>query len=56
VKRPTTGNGNIDVLGANLAIFGSGSLSHRLANLLSSSSSSRIPNLALEFRRYLSEF
>ena len=29
---------------------------NHLAHLLSSSSSSKIPNLALEFRRYLSEF
>jgi len=29
---------------------------NRLANLLSSSTSSKIPNLALEFRRYLPEF
>jgi len=38
-QRPTTGNGNIDVLGANLAIFGSRSLDrcrNHLANLLSS--------------------
>jgi len=29
---------------------------NHLANVLSSSSSSKIPNLALEFRRYLSQF
>jgi len=52
---PTTKNGNIDVLGANLAIF----IYHdrnQLANPLSNSSSSKIQNLATEFRRYLSEF
>ena len=55
-QRPTTGNSNIDVLGVNLAISGIRSLSLSFSNLLSISSSSKIPNLALEFRRYLSEF
>ena len=40
---------------ANLAIFGNRSLSQSFGLLLSSSSS-KIPNLALEFRGYLSEF
>jgi len=46
-QRPTTENSNVDVLGSNLAI---------LANLLLGSSLSKIPNLSLEFRRYLSDF
>jgi len=49
------GNGNMDVFGADLAISGIVDRYHNhLANLISSSSSSKIPNLALEFRRYLS--
>jgi len=44
------------VLGANLAILLVDRCRNHLANLLSSSSSSKIPNLALKFRRYLSEF
>jgi len=55
-RRPTTGNINIEVLGVDIAISGSRSLSQSLANLLSSWTSSEMPNLALEFRRYLSEF
>jgi len=45
----------MDVFGANLAIFGSDRCRYHLGNLLSSSSSSKIPNLVLEFRRHLSD-
>jgi len=55
-QRPTTGNSNIDLLGANLAISIVDRCRNHLANVLSSSSSSKIPNLALEFRHYLLEF
>jgi len=56
-QRPTTGNGNTDFSGANLAMFGIvDRCRNHLANLLSSSSSSKSPNFALEFRRYLSDF
>jgi len=52
-QRPTTGNDNIDVLLANHAISGSRSLSQSFGW---SWKTSKISNLALEFRRYLSEF
>jgi len=59
-QQPTTGNCNMDVLLANLAISGSRLLSQSslwaVANPLSTSTSSKIPNLAWEFRRYLSQF
>jgi len=55
-QRPTTGNCNMVVLLANLVFLAVGRCRNHLANLRSSSTSSNIPNLELEFRRYLSEF
>jgi len=56
-QRSTTGNGNMDVLDANLAIFGCmlGLLCrNHLATLLSSSSWSKMLDWLLGFRRYVS--
>jgi len=55
-RRPTTGNSNKDLWTPILQFLAVDRCRNHLSNLMSSSSSSRIPNLALEFRRYLSEF
>jgi len=49
-QRPTTGNGNVAVLGVNLAISGCPSLSQLLACTFM-----KLSNLSLEFRLYLSQ-
>ena len=53
-QRPTTGNENIDVSGPSLQFLAVVRCRNHLATLLSSSSLSKIPNLSLEFRCYLS--
>jgi len=50
------GNCNIEVWAPRLQFLVVDRCRNHFVNLLSSSSSSKIPNLALEFRRYLSEF
>ena len=54
-QRPTTGNGNIDFWAPILQFLELDWSRSHLANLSSSSPSSKNPNLALEFRHYLSE-
>jgi len=51
-----TGNGNIDVCSPIIQFLVVDRCCNHLANLLSSWISSKIRNLALEFRRYLSQF
>jgi len=53
-QRPTTGNENMDVSGPSLQFLVVVRCRNHLATLLSSSSSSKISNLLLEFRCYLS--
>jgi len=55
-KRPTTGNENINVLVPSLQFLVVVRCRNHLATLLSRSSSSKIPNLSLEFRCYVSQF
>ena len=52
----TTENGSIDVWAPILQFLAVDRCRSHLANLISNSSSSKIPNLGLKFRRYLSEF
>ena len=53
-QRPTTRNGNINVWALILQLLVVNRCRNHLVNLISSSASSKIPNLALEFRHYLS--